>query len=444
MPHDCLMSKRPTSAALRRTRARPHDRLLYNVGFRCLTGIKRDIVRILIISQFYRPEPCAASNRVAALAERFALEGHRVTVLTGFPSFPSGVIGDYYRGRPYLVEADGPIRVMRVWTYASPRQGSRSRLLNWLSVACGATLAVCDPRRHYDLIVVSSPPITLALPALVARIVHRAPLVSDIRDVFPDIAVAMGEWKRDGALARCVGLVADLLYRASRLVVSVTQSARREIIARGVSPEKVLFAPNGFDAVTLEPESSYRRDPNEIVVTYVGNMGLATGLDVVVDAASRLLDDRRFTFLFIGGGADAERIRDRIQREGLRNVKMLGVLPRAQAMTTLRDSHMCVVPLREKIKDSLPTKLFDALSVGCPVVVSADGEARRVVEESGSGIAVPPGDAAALAEAIRTLGNDAELRRAYGTRGRAYVFEHYDRAKVMAELSLRLTGIAYT
>jgi glycosyltransferase involved in cell wall biosynthesis len=105
---------------------------------------------------------------------------------------------------------------------------------------------------------------------------------------------------------------------------------------------------------------------------------------------------------------------------------------------------MCVVPLREKIKDSLPTKLFDALSVGCPVVVSADGEARRVVEESGSGIAVPPGDAAALAEAIRTLGNDAELRRAYGTRGRAYVFEHYDRAKVMAELSLRLTGIAYT
>ena len=401
-------------------------------------------MRILIVSRFYRPEPCAASNRVAALADRFAIEGHRVTVVTGFPNFPSGEIEKDYRGRTYLVETDGPIRVIRVWTYASTRQRTRTRLLNWLSVACGATLAVCDPRRHYDLIVVSSPPITLALPALVAAVVHRAPLVCDIRDVFPEIAVVMGEWKRGGVMARSVGFVADLLYRASRLVVSVTQSARREIIARGVPPEKVIFAPNGFDAVSLEAEPSYRPAPDEIVVTYVGNMGLATGLDVVIDAAARLLEDRRFTFLLIGGGADAERIRERVEREGLRNVKMLGVMPRTLAMTTLRESHLCVVPLRENIKDSLPTKLFDALSVGCPVVVSADGEARRIVEESGSGIAVSPGDGAALAGAICTLGNDPQLRRAYGSRGRAYVFEHYDRAKVMAELSLRLTGIAST
>lgn len=399
-------------------------------------------MRILILSQFYRPEPCAASNRVSALADRFALDGHRVTVVTGFPSFPSGVIDEAYRGLKYCFESDGPVRVIRVWTYTSPQQRARTRLLNWLSVAFGATLQMFDLRRRYDLIVVSSPPITLALPAIVGRILHRAPLVCDIRDVFPEIAIEMGEWKRKGAIARIVGGVADLLYRTSRLVVSVTPSARREIIARGVPAEKVLLAPNGFDAVSLEAEPSYRAASEEVVVTYVGNMGLATGLDVVLDAASRLSEDPRFTFLLIGGGADAERLRERVAREGLHNVKMLGVLPRADAMSTMRAAHVCVVPLRENIKDSLPTKLFDALSVGCPVVVSADGEARRIVEDSGSGIAVAPGDGAGLAGAIRTLADDPVLRRSCGERGRAYVFEHYDRAKVMAELSFRLAEIA--
>jgi glycosyltransferase involved in cell wall biosynthesis len=397
-------------------------------------------MRVLVLSQFYRPEPCAASNRVAALVDRLAIEGHQVTVLTGFPCFPSGEIERRYRGRPYVVEPDGAIRVVRVWTYASRRQRGFDRLLNWFSVALGATAAVLDPRRGYDLIVVSTPPITMALPALVAKLFHRAALVADVRDVFPEIAIEMGEWKRDGRVARAVGFVADLLYRASRYVVSVTASARREIVARGVAAEKVLLAPNGFDAVAIEDAvRPYEPAPGEMTVMYIGNMGLAAGLDVVLDAAATLASDPRFVFVLIGDGADAGRLRERVDREGLHNVKMLGVLPRTAAMSALQEADVCVVPLRGNIKGSLPTKLFDALSVGCPVVVSAQGEAQRIVEESGGGIAVPPEDGKALADAVRTLADDRERRLACGRLGRSYVYRYYDRARVMADLTARLT-----
>lgn len=399
-------------------------------------------MRTLILSQFYPPEPCAAANRVAALAERLAADGHEVTVLTGYPSFPAGVVDRRYDPRRFGVERVGAVRVLRVPTYASARQRGRDRIFNWLSVALGASLRVLDPRTRYELIVVSTPPITLVVPALAARLAHRAPLVSDVRDVFPEVAIEMGMWKRGSAIARAVGFAADRLYAAARLVVGVTPSARREIVARGVPEEKVILAPNGFDAVPLAEEPAYRPGPDEIVIAYVGNMGLATGLDVVLDAASRLAGDPRLTFVLIGGGADAEHLRERIERESLRNVKMLGVLPRAVAMKTLEAAQLCVVPLRENIRDSLPTKLFDALALGCPVVVSAAGEARRVVEESGGGIAVEPGDGAALAEAIVALAGDPARRAACAAAGRAYVYEHYDRARIMAQLAARLAALA--
>ncbi len=398
--------------------------------------------RVAIVSQFYAPEPCAAANRIGAMAAAFAEAGHEVRVYTALPSFPDGVVAPPYRGRGHLVEADGPVAVERVWTYAGAPALPGNRILNWLSVALGIARRLVARRARYDLIVVSSPPITLALPALLGAFAHRAPLVVDVRDVFPDVAVKMGAWKPGSPLARAVGAAADALYRRALLVSCVTETARGEIVARGVDPAKVVLVPNGFDPVAPAAEPPHPALPGVRDVVYVGNMGLATGLDVVIDAAQRLRGDRGLRFVLIGGGADAARLRARVRAAALSNVVFTGPLPRAAALRALADAAATVVPLVATIADSLPTKLFDAMLVGTPIVVSAAGEARRLVERADAGLCALPGDPAALAAALRRVLDEPELAARFRANGPAFVRANYDRAAAMRGLAARLPALS--
>lgn len=396
--------------------------------------------RIALITQFAFPEPCAAANRIGAMANALGAAGHEVVVYTGMPSFPDGVIADSYRGKRHAVERDGAVTVERVATFASPARVPGIRLLNWASVALGIARAIVTAREKFDVVIVSSPPVTLALPALLGAFAHRAPLVVDVRDVWPEIAVAMGAWRRGSAIERLVGRVADALYARAALVACVTEMARDQIVARGVRASKVLLAPNGFDAVVPAEEPPVAPVAGVHDVVYVGNMGLATGLDVVLDAAA-LLRDEPIRFVLVGAGADAERLRARAAHERLANVVFTGSVPRPVALRALANCTLTVVPLVATITDSLPTKLFDAMQAGTPVVLSAAGEAQRLVERAGAGVAVTPGDPRALAEAIRTVVADGALRERFAASGRAYVGAHYDRAAVMRDFAARIGSL---
>jgi len=394
--------------------------------------------RIVIVTQFYPPETTAGSNRVCAIAHALAQAGEVVAVVTGQPSFPDGVIPEKYTGRAARDECDGPIRIQRVWTYASPRLRTIDRLLNWMSVSVGATLHLLARREPVDVVLVSTPPITLALPALVAAARHHARLVLDVRDVYPEIAVKLGIWKPHSVLARLVGTVSEWLYRRSSLIFAVTESATAEIVAHGVSPDKLVIAPNGFDRTHETSRPAQGRPNGKFVVAYAGNMGVATGLDVVLDAAQLLEPNDNFQFVLVGGGAQCNILARRIERERLRNVTLLGAQPRDVATAIVRDADVCLVPLKRGVDDSLPSKLFDALAHGTPVIVCADGEAKAFIERSGGGIAVPPEDGTALAEAIRELAADTARREALGRSGMAYVHANYDRAKVVFDIARRV------
>jgi glycosyltransferase involved in cell wall biosynthesis len=398
------------------------------------------VSRIAIVSQFFAPEPCAAANRVGAMAQALAAAGHEVRVYTGMPSFPLGIVQETYRGRFHALEHHGDVTVERVWTYAG-RALPGGRILNWLSVAAGIAVQIAAVRERYDLVIVSSPPITLALPALLGAFAHGAPLVVDVRDVFPDVAVKMGAWKADSMLARIVGRVADALYARAALITPVTETATSEIAARGVPAPKIVLTPNGFDAVAPSDQSPYAALPGVRDIVYVGNMGLATGLDVVLDAAAELRGDASLRFMLIGDGADAERLRARVRAEGLANVVFTGPLPRPDALRAMADAALTVVPLVATIADSLPTKLFDAMLVGTPIVLSAAGEAKRLVERCGAGLAVEPGDGAALAAGIRRVLDDPALAERYRAAGPPFVRANYDRGAVMARFAERLPAI---
>jgi colanic acid biosynthesis glycosyl transferase WcaI len=398
-------------------------------------------VRVALISQFYPPEPLAAANRIDAMARAFAAAGHDVRVYTAMPSFPDGVIPAAYRGRRHLIETGGGVTVERVWTYASAATPG-NRILNWISAALGILRRIVAVKERYDVIVVSSPPISLALPALAAAFAHAAPLVVDIRDVFPDVAVKMGAWKADSRLARFVGRVADALYRRAVLVTSVTRPQCDEIVARGVDPAKVLLASNGFDPVEPSAVPPVAPLPGVRDVVYVGNMGLSMALDVVLDAAARLRDDPTIRFVMIGGGSAAAGLRARAAAEGLTNVVFTGPLPRADAARALADAAATVVPLVATIVDTLPTKLFDAMIAGTPIVLSAAGEAQRVVERGDVGLVVAPEDPDALAAAVRRLLADPELQARFRANGPPFVRENYDRAAVMRGLVERVRALS--
>ncbi|MBV8363246.1 MAG: glycosyltransferase family 4 protein, partial [Candidatus Eremiobacteraeota bacterium] len=282
-------------------------------------------------------------------------------------------------------------------------------------------------------------PITLAIPALFAAWQSRGALVADIRDVFPDVGVRMGRWSQGGVLTRTLGTLADRLYARSSLVVAVTNTARAAIVARRVPAAKVIVAMNGADRVSVAREAVFSRTDGAFVIAYVGNMGVATGLDALLDAA-RILPQNRFKFLLVGAGAQRDRLRTRVEREEIRNVDFLGVLPRENAARVLADANACIVPLAAGIRDSLPTKIFDALSVGCPVIVAAEGEARDFIVASGGGICVPPEDGHALASAIRRLAEDRALCERLSRSGREHLRSRYSRATIMNDLAARIVS----
>lgn len=394
--------------------------------------------RVAILTQFFPPEPCAAANRMAALAASLRDAGHEVTVVTGFANFPAYELAPGDAGVMHRSERCDGFDVERLYTMV-PKRTRGGRALVWLSLAVAAICYLLFTKRRFDVIVVTSPPITLALPAILGKLRHGAALVTDIRDVHPDLGVKIGVWTERSLAARTVQAVADALYHASNLVVGVTRTAMQRIALRGIPSERLYLAPNGFDAIRAVP--SERPPGGRFEVAFAGNYGIATGLDVVVEAALLLAEDSSIHFTIVGGGVDLPRIQRRLAESGAPNVTLAGVLPRERALGVIAAADAAVVPLRREIVDSLPTKLFDAFFVGTPVVLSASGEAAELVEASGGGLCARAEDPQALVDALRRLQSDPEAARSMGAKGKQFVERHFDRARIMRGFVARIEAL---
>lgn len=385
--------------------------------------------RALIVTQYFSPEPCAAAHRVEALASALLARGTHVTVLAPMPSFPAGRIDAAYRGKIFVRENIGGVEVVRLLHIATARRFGR--YLAWVSFSALATIYALFFARRFDVVIASSPPITVAVPALVVRLLRGSRLVVDVRDVFPDLPVQMGVWDERGRAARLVGAFVDRLYAAASLVVAVTPTAQEQVRRRAKNTP-VILAPNGCDRVNPQSGVIKRRN-GEFVATFAGNMGLANGMDVLLDAA-KLVEADDIRIALIGGGADYEHVAARVRGEKIENVDLYGVVPRERAVGALAESDAALIILREGIGESIPTKLYDAFAVRCPVVLSAGGEARRVVAESVGGVCSAPGDAESLAEALRRLACDRALAKSMGASGHRYAAER-NRGTIMASLA---------
>lgn len=408
-------------------------------------------MRILYLSQYFPPEVGATQTRAYEMARGLVQAGHQVTMLCEVPNHPSGIIPPEYRGMWYRRDRLDGIDVLRVWVKASPVKTFGTRLAFYLSYMASATvMGLLRARGPFDLIYATSPPLFVGGAGLALHWLKRIPLVFEVRDLWPESAVAMGELSNPWAI-RLSARLAQMCYQQSRRIVVVTEGIRQALIQQGLPADKIALIPNGANTDLFRPDpegaAALRRQwglENAFIVIYAGILGLAQRLETVLEAAALLRDLPQVHFLFVGTGPRAAALRAYQNELQLSNVTFLGQRPREQMPAHLSAANLALVPLRrhEIFADAVPSKMFDAWACGCPTLITISGEARRVLERAGAGFFVEPEDPAAMATAIRRWHRSPDALREMGQRGRQFVEQHYSRQAQARQLVRLLEAVA--
>lgn len=407
-------------------------------------------MRILYISQYFPPEVGATQTRAYEMASNLVRMGHHVTMLTEIPNHPAGIIPPEYRGKLYeRADLDG-IDVIRVWVKASPVKNFRSRMFFYLSFMLNAVLGgLLLARGKYDLIYATSPPLFVGGAALILSVLRRTPLVFEVRDLWPESAVALGELSNPRAIAWATRLE-EACYCRARAVVVVTHGIRDRLLERGIPTEKLHVIPNGANVELFQFHPRGRENIRDelglrgkFVAIYAGIHGIAQGLETVVEAARRLRDRQDIHFLMVGDGPKKTQVAALVQQYNLPNLTLLPAQPRERIPEYLSAADVALAPLRNiaLFEGALPSKIFDAWACERPVLLSVDGEARRILETVGGGIFVAPEDPDAMTQAVLSLQSAPETLKKMGAQGRDYTVEYYSRRAQAEELAALLENL---
>ena len=267
-------------------------------------------MRILYFSQYFPPEVGATQTRAYEMARGLVQAGHRVTMVTEVPNHPSGIIPSDYRGKWYEWSKLDGIDVLRVWVKASPVKSFRSRMAFYLSyMANSAFVSALQARGPFDVVYATSPPLFVGGAGLALHWLKRTPFVFEVRDLWPESAVVLGELRSPRAIALATRLEELCYNRASRVVV-VTEGIRQRLLARGQAAEKLILIPNGANTELFQPQPALGAEfrqrhglrPDDFVVTYAGIHGLAQGLETVLHAARVLRNQAGIRFVMVGEG----------------------------------------------------------------------------------------------------------------------------------------------
>ncbi|HXJ93641.1 MAG TPA: glycosyltransferase family 4 protein [Terriglobia bacterium] len=392
-------------------------------------------MRITILAQYFPPETTATGRRAEDLAEVLAERGHEVTVITGRPNHPSTVGRLLCRDVPDRERAPKGYQVVRVPVFRSSDGRALKRLLNYATFMLAAAWAGMKLPRPDAIIAVS--PLPTGFAALLIHWRHHSPLVFDLQDIWPDSARAVGVMD-EGLTIRILRSLERLLYRCSARVVVISEGFRRYLVELGVPAERVVVIHNGVDTRRFGPmraETRIRKARplrGRFVVGYIGNLGLAQGLDTVLEAA-RSLSGEPAAFLLIGEGVDKPRLQAAARAARLSNVRFLHGVPRRRAPSLLAACDALLVILRDDplFQITIPSKLYEYMAAGKPILCSVGGEAAALVADAGCGITLRPADPTALAQGVLRLMADPREARAFGEAGARWVREHFDRCGLM-------------
>jgi glycosyltransferase involved in cell wall biosynthesis len=406
-------------------------------------------VRILFLTQYYPPETGAAQNRLRDLAQRLAAYGHHISVMTALPSYPHGRIFAGYRRKIFQERWEGPIRVIRAWCYATKSPGFLRRLANYFSFVVTSLFFAGWKIPNQDVVIVESPPLFLGIPALALSRLKGAQLVTNVADLWPESAIALGIVER-GTISRWAVKFEEYLYRKSAIITGQSSAIVGDI-AKRMHGRRVIFLPNGTSPEALLSAGEKRRARSEMrgqwriaeefVVGYTGLHGLAQDLETVLEAAAILRAEPRIRVVMMGDGPEKQRLMSLARNLGLTNVSFYPSHPAAAMGRILAALDVALVPLKKIpiLLGVLPAKLLEAMGAAVPVIVSGGGEPAEVVRQASAGAYVEPENPAALAETILRLFRNPQLCRTFGTNGSRYALQNFNRASIAHAWHLALT-----
>ncbi|HZL86657.1 MAG TPA: glycosyltransferase family 4 protein [Candidatus Krumholzibacteria bacterium] len=390
-------------------------------------------MRVLYIHQYFCTRQGRSGTRSYEFSKHLIARGHHVTMITSTAQLPH--LRAAAGKRLSRFSADG-IDVIAVDVDYAQSMGPLQRIRSFLRFMCLATWIACRERRH-DVVVATSTPLTVGVPGMIASWVRRMPLVFEVRDLWPEAPIQLG-FIRHRMLIAFLRWFECLVYRRSTRIVALSPGMRDGVLATGVAAGKIDTIPNCSDLDRFTPGPVDKRAVPELdlagafVVTHAGSMGLANGLDILLDAAAEAQragwTDVRF--LVLGEGAEAVNLRVRAAARGLDNVVFAGSVPSAQVGRYLQASDVCLVLFHAVpvLGTNSPNKLFDALAAGRPIIVNTAGWMRELVQQQGCGLAAEPGSGESLARQIGVLRQDAELRGIMGSKARLLAEREFDRA----------------
>ncbi len=390
-------------------------------------------MRILVLSQWYDPEPNFKGH---ILGNDLQARGHHVTAITGFPNYPGGKVYTGYRIRWRRWEERDGVRVLRVPLYPSHDSSGVRRAVNYLSFAASASLfgpALCGPA---DVMWVYHPPLTVGIPASWIGLLRRIPFVYEIQDMWPETVMASG-FMSNGLAIRWLDKLAHFVYRQAAAISVISPGFKRNLVSKGVPAQKIHVIPNWADEEIYRPvaRDSALGERFELCghfnVMFAGNMGPAQALHHVLEAATLLKDLPDVQFVLIGDGIDLPHLQAQAQRCGLDNVRFIPRQPATAMPGFFAWGDALLVQLRNDplYHMTIPSKTLAYMACGRPILCAVPGDGADVVRQAGAGLICPLEDPAALAQAVRDLhAMPADQREAMGQAGRQAFLANYTRA----------------
>jgi glycosyltransferase involved in cell wall biosynthesis len=393
-------------------------------------------MRILLMTQYFHPEPGAPANRTLSFARGLAKAGHRVSVICEFPCYPSGRLQKDDKYRMYRREPFENFTIYRSLVIPTSRSGLLSRLINYWSFMLSSFVVGLFLQKP-DLILASSPPLFVAPSAVLLSILKGVPMVADIRDLWPEDAIMLGH------LRNRIGiwggrLTAWMFYKRAKLLITISPGMK-EYLLKLAGNKEVFPITNGSSVPDMkldEHNNDKKLENGRFTICYSGTLGLMQQVEDMIDAAVATRNDKDIKYLIVGEGVRLKELMARAQGLNLNNMLFTGGVSFLESLRLMKtaDAGLVVLSDHEYFSSAIPSKFFDCMALGLPVILGVNGNAREILETNKTGFYYRPGDIRTLVQNIYYLKDNPDIAIACGRNGADLVQRYYRRSILVEKL----------